>query len=69
MQLIWCLLSKFISTCFGHHYANNQENKTVHCSIWCSALVVMAMVVWSWNASCSLVLLMMGIMMPETCWD
>jgi hypothetical protein len=24
----------------------------VHCRIWCSALVVMAVVVWSWEASC-----------------
>ena len=54
-----------------------QENKSVHCRIWCSALVVMAVVVWSWDASCvhcesycstyTLVILMMGIMMPETC--
>ena len=51
----------------------------VHCRIWCSALVVMAVVVWSWDASCvhcedyaavhTLVLLMVGIMMSETCWD
>jgi len=48
----------------------------VHCRIWCSALVVMAVAVWSWDASCvhcegycsTIVLLMMGIMMPETCW-
>ena len=85
----------FISTCFGHHYAHHQENKSVHCRIWCSALVVMAVVVRSWDASCvhtarvpaphnhshhnqcrtpyaavhTLVLLMMGIMMPVTCWD
>ena len=26
--------------------------KTVHYRIWCSALVVLAVVVWSWNASC-----------------
>jgi len=24
----------------------------VHCRIWCSALVVLAVVVWSWDASC-----------------
>ena len=24
----------------------------MHCLIWCSALVVMAVVVWSWDASC-----------------
>ena len=51
----------------------------MHCRIWCSALEVLAAVVWSWDACCvhcesycsthTLVLLMMGIMMPETCWD
>jgi len=58
--------------------------------MWCSALVVLAVVVWSWVVSCvhcvkvqyhsqhnqcrtlhatihGLVLLMMGIIMPETC--
>ena len=25
---------------------------SVHCRIWCSALVVMAVVVWSWDESC-----------------
>ena len=24
----------------------------MHCRIWCSALVVMAVVVWRWDASC-----------------
>ena len=24
----------------------------MHCLTWCSALVVMAVVVWSWDASC-----------------
>ena len=24
----------------------------MHCRVWCSALVVMAVVVWSWDASC-----------------
>ena len=42
----------FISTCFGHHYSHLQENKSVHCRIWCSGLVVLAVVVWSWDASC-----------------
>ena len=67
----------------------------MHCRIWCSALVVMAVDVRSWDASCvhtarvpaphnhthhnqcrtpyaavhTLVLLMMGIMMPEICLD
>ena len=98
------IIKTFISTCFWHHYAHHQENKSVHCRIWCSVLVVMAVVVWSWDASCvhcesycftvntvrvpspynhshhnqyrtpyaavhNLVLLTMGIMMPETCWD
>jgi len=102
-----------ISTCFGHHYAHHRENKTMYYCIWFSALVVLAVVMWSWDASCvhcvkvtvrfksnsnlhtvhtaydpalhnhsqhnqcrkpytvihGLVLLMMGIMMPETCWD
>ena len=44
----------FIPTRFGHHYAHHQENKSVHCRIWCSALVVMAVVVWSWDASTQL---------------
>ena len=41
-----------ISTCFGHHYAHHQENKTMYYRIWCSALVVLAMVVWSCVVSC-----------------
>ena len=41
-----------ISTCFRHHYAHLQEKKTVYNRIRCSALVVLAMVVWSWDASC-----------------
>jgi len=43
---------KLTSTCFGHHYAHHQENKSVQCRIWCSALVVMAVAVWSWDANC-----------------
>ena len=41
-----------ISTCFGHHYVHHQENKTVYYRVWCSALVVLAAVVWSWVVSC-----------------
>ena len=85
---------------------HHQENKSVHCRIRCSALVVLAVVVCSWDASClrcesycstdtvhtgrvpaphnhsqhnqcrtsyaavhTLVLLMICITMPETCWD
>jgi len=61
------------STCFGHHYAHLQENKTY----------VTACGVLRWfcqphpaepaqHTTCSnicLVLLKMGIMMPETCWE
>ena len=41
-----------IPTWFGHHYAHHQENKTVYYCIWCSELVVLAVVVWSWVVSC-----------------
>ena len=41
-----------VSTCFGHHYAHHQESKTVYYHIWCSALVVLAVVVCSWVVSC-----------------
>ena len=46
------IIKTSISTCFGHHYAHHQENNSVHCRIWCSALLVMAVVVWSWDVSC-----------------
>jgi len=52
MQLVWSLFQLSISTCFGHHYVHLQENKTVYYLLWCSALVVLAVVVWSWDASC-----------------
>ena len=86
-----------ISTCFGHHYAHHQENKTVSCCMRCSAWVCrlwLAVALWRCVVSCvhtthlhkttanhslthpgrtphaaghGLILLMMGIMMPETC--
>ena len=31
------LIFNNISTCFGHHYAHLQENKTYYC-MWCAAL-------------------------------
>ena len=34
---IGCLLSTSVSTCFGHHYAHLQENKTVCYCIRCTA--------------------------------
>jgi len=49
-QLHCCAQS--ISTCFGHYYAHHQEIKTVCYCIWCSALVVLAVVVCSWVVSC-----------------
>ena len=41
-----------ISTCFGQRYAHHQEIKTVCYCIWCSAMVVLAVVVCSWVVSC-----------------
>jgi len=32
------------STCFGHHYAHHQENKTVCYCMWCAALVLLDVV-------------------------
>ena len=32
-----------ISTCFGHHYAHLQENKTYYC-MWCAGLVLLDVV-------------------------
>jgi len=93
------------STCFGHHYAHLQENKTYvtacgvlrwfcwlwlvavvvceHCEGYCSTLTVLAHnnaaphnryqphpAEPAQHTTCSnirLVLLKMGIMMPETC--
>ena len=31
------------STCFGHHYAHLQENKTCYCT-WCAALILLDVV-------------------------
>ena len=47
LMFIIKLLSQHVSGIIMH-----QENKSVNCRIWCSALVVMAVVVWSWDASC-----------------
>ena len=72
------------STCFGHHYAHHQKNKTVYYSMRCSAWCVGCGWLWSCGAASWAVcipgrtphavghghiLLMMGIMVPETCWD
>ena len=44
------LLSQHVSGITTPHL---RENKTVYYHIWCSALVVLAVVVWSWDASCA----------------
>ena len=44
-----------ISTCFGHHYAHHQENKTLSYCMRCSAWVCrlwLAVVLWSCVVSC-----------------
>ena len=55
------------STCFGHHYAHHHELEcyTVGCCLWYLVL---------WFSSCrfgvvynTLELMMMGIVVPETC--
>jgi len=65
-----------ISTCFGHHYAHHQENKTVsycvRCSAWCVGcgwLWSCGAASWAVRAQLTTQLHKMGIMMPETCWD
>ena len=86
------------STCFGHHYAHLQENKTYvtacgvlrwFCWMWLVGVVGRCLVGCEHNAAphnryqphpaepaqhttcsnISLVLLKMGIVMPETCWE
>ena len=73
------------STCFRHHYAHHQENKTVsysmRCSVWVCRLWSCGAASWESSRRSStegrtphalghgLILLMMSIMMPETCWD
>ena len=84
------------STCFGHHYAHLQENKTCvtacgvlrwFCWMWLIAVVGRCLVGYNaaphnryqphptepaQHTTCSntrLVLLKVGIMMPETCWE
>ena len=69
------------TTCFRHHYAHHQELESIiqmvaACGIWCFDFQVVGMV-WSRGLSVwcgaegylynTLELLMMGIMVPETC--
>jgi len=69
------------STCFGYHYPHHQELESIiqmvaACGIWCFVFQVVGLV-WSWElcvrfaGSCCRKpeLLMMGIMVPETCWS
>ena len=44
-----------VSTCFGHHYAHHQENKTVSYRMLCSARLCrlwLVVVLWSCAVSC-----------------
>ena len=71
------------STCFGQYYTHHQGLESIiqvvaACGIWCFGFQVVGMV-WSWRlcvrfAGCCLLkqyntlkLLMMGIVLPETC--
>ena len=75
-QMIFIVDLIACSTCFGHHYAHHQELESIiqmvaACGIWCFGFQVVGMV-WSWGLCDhlynTLELLMMGIMVPETCW-
>jgi len=59
------------STCFGHHYAHHQELKsyTNGCCLWYMTLWFTGRSVPQAATICiTLELLMMGIVVPETCW-
>jgi len=72
------------SACFGNHYAHHQELEGIiqvvaACGVWCFDFQVVGMV-WSRGLSVRFagcyssspqtrhISLMMGIMVPETCW-
>ena len=83
--VVWCWDASCVHCeSYCSNSTHHQENKSVHCRILCFALVVMAVVVWelgrklcehSHHHQCrtpyvavhTLVLLMIGIIMPETC--
>jgi hypothetical protein len=77
MQQIGFFIAKFIvrSSCFGHHYAHHQELKsyTDDCCLWYLALWFTGrwsgVELWVMCPVCGMLLelLMMGIMVPETC--
>ena len=49
------IIKHSVSTCFGHHYAHHQENKTVSYYMRCSAWVCrlwLAVVFWGCVVSC-----------------
>ena len=52
-QMIFIADLSVCSTCFGHHYAHNQELESIiqvvaACGIWCFGFQVVGMV-WSWG--------------------
>jgi hypothetical protein len=69
------------STCFAHHYAHHQELESIiqlvaacglwcllfKLSVWCGAEVVCPFFAFCNHLYNTLELLMMGIMVPETC--
>jgi len=65
------------STCFGHHYAHHQELESIiqvvaACRIWCLAFKFKTKApntTGNNHLYNTLELLMMGIMVPETCWS
>ena len=59
------------STCFGQYYAHHQELESIiqmvaACGIWCFGFQVVGMM-WSDHLYNTLEILMMGIVLPETC--
>jgi len=82
---IRCLILTSVSTCFGHHYAHLQENKGPVTAFGVLFTIVLTSYKTAphnryqphpaeleQHTKCSnraFVLLEMGIMMPETCWD
>ena len=60
------------STCLGHHYAHHQELESIiqviaACRIWCLVFNQAPNTTGSNHLYNTLELLMMGIMVPETC--
>ena len=77
----WFFIAKLIvcSTCFGHHYAHHQDLKSIiqvvaACGTWCFwfSSCRSGVELWVVCSVCGMLqhleVLMMGIMVPETCW-